>query len=436
MTKCLNLLGALLASPLVAAAGPTNDDWPQFQGPHRNSRVDVTGLDFTWPEGGPKVLWEVDTIGRGYGGPSVRDGQVFLLDREVGERDVLRAFDFDTGEELWRQPYDAPGRLNFPGSRTVPTISDGLVYTCGGLGHVTCFDRQSGEIVWTVDLTEQYGGRMPSFGWSASPLLVGDKVIAAPLGEEVGLVALDRETGEEVWVTPGIGHSHSTPALLELLGDPQVLFLSNDDQASGTDAASPMTISSFDPEFGTLNWQKEIELTRLPIPGPVQVDEDRFFVTGGYRGGSTMLQISRGEGSYEVEELFHIERGAQIHVPLLHGEHIYVIVNENWNNSRARRGEGGLLCLDHGGNEVWRTGADPFFGRGNSLLVGDHILIQDGFDGTLRVARATPEGYRQVAEANLFGIDDRSDHELWAPMAYANGRLLIRSHEKLLCVQL
>lgn len=435
MTKRFEILGVLLASPLVSAE-PTNDDWPQFQGPHRNGRVEASDLRFDWPEGGPKILWEVETLGRGYGGASVRDGQVFLLDREVGESDVLRAFDFDTGEELWRQSYDAPGRLNFPGSRTVPTIGDELVYTCGGLGQVTCFDRQSGEIVWSVNLVEQYGGEMPVFGWSASPLLVGDVVIATALGPEVGLVGLDRLTGEEVWVTPGVGYSHSTPALLELLGEPQVLYLSNDAQTSGNDASSPMKIRSFDPEVGTLNWEKEIELTRLPIPGPVQVDDERFFVTGGYRGGSTMLRLAREEGTYAVEELFHIERGAQIHAPLLHGEHLYVLANENWNNGRARRSEGGLLCLDPSGTELWRTGDAPFFGRGNALLVGDHLLIQDGFDGTLRVARATPEGYRQVAEANLFGIDDRSDHELWAPMAYARGRLLLRSHEKLLCVAL
>ena len=69
------------------------------------------------------------------------------------------------------------------------------------------------------------------------------------------------------------------------------------------------------------------------------------------------------------------------------------------------------------------------------MLVGDHLLIQDGFSGVLRVVRATPEGYEQVAEANLFGIDDTRDHQMWSPMALAEGCLLMRSQDQLLCVR-
>jgi hypothetical protein len=168
----------------------------------------------------------------------------------------------------------------------------------------------------------------------------------------------------------------------------------------------------------------------------VQVDDERFFVTGGYRGGSSMMRLLKSDGGYEVERLFRIERGAQVHNPIVDGEHIYLLVNENWNSERRRRAEGGLLCLSLEGKELWRTGADPYFGRGNAILAGDHLLIQDGYDGTLRVARATAAGYQQVAEANIFGIEDRGDHQMWAPMALAGSKLLMRSQDELVCVQL
>ena len=94
------------------------------------------------------------------------------------------------------------------------------------------------------------------------------------------------------------------------------------------------------------------------------------------------------------------------------------------------------MCLTLDGKEQWRTKDAPFFGRGNAILAGDHLVIQDGFNGTLRVAQATQDGYRQVAEANLFGIGDRKDHQMWAPMALAGQLLLLRSQDTLLCVEL
>ena len=94
------------------------------------------------------------------------------------------------------------------------------------------------------------------------------------------------------------------------------------------------------------------------------------------------------------------------------------------------------VVIDPEGNEVWRTADDPFFGRGNAVLAGGHLLIQDGFNGVLRVSRATHEGYEQVAEADLFEKGDRNDHEMWAPMALANRMLLLRSKEELICVRL
>lgn len=411
---------------------PTSD-WPCFLGPERTGRV-PTAESFDWAGLEPKVAWRVAT-GPGYGGVAVSDGDVFLFDREVGARDFLRVLDIENGEERWKAGYEAAGRLQFAGSRTVPAVTDTHVFTAGGFGHITSFDRVKKEIAWSVDLQDVYGGRLPMFGFSAAPVLVGDMVVVPVLGEDIGLVALDQETGKDVWITESVGHSHSTPTVLELLGKEQIVFLSTKAGASGRDQAAPTLISSFEPVTGELLWQTEITLTRLPIPGPVQVDDERFFVTGGYRGGSTLMRISK-DGGYELEELFHVDRGAQVQTPVLHDGHLYLLANENWNNDRGRRKEGGLMCLGLDGEELWRTGAEPFFGRGPSLLVGDHLLIQDGFDGVLRVARATPEGYEQVAEADLFQVGGRRDHQMWAPLALAGRRLLMRSQDELLCVEL
>lgn len=429
---CTAPLLALASVPLLQKSA---EDWPHFGGPHGDHRVPALDSKFAWGPEGPRVLWRT-TTGAGFGGPAVQGGEVFLFDCEVGEKDVLRVFALETGAELWSAGYEAKGRLAFPGSRSVPAVTEDAVYTAGGFGHVACFDRTTHELRWMEHLQETYGGEDPGFGWSASPLVIGELVVFAPLGAEVGLVALDRKSGEERWVSDPVGLSHSTPALLTLLGEPQIVILATAEQATGNEESAPMTITSIDPESGATKWRHVLTLTRLPIPCAVQIDEKRLFVTGGYRGGSTLLGIGRKDAGYAFEELFHSERGAQIHAPLLHGEHLYLLANENWTEPRNRRAEGGLMCLGLDGKERWRTGDAPYFGRGNALLAGEHLLIQDGFDGTLRVVRASPDGYQPVAEAKLFGEPTSRDGQMWAPMALSGKRLLLRSQEELVCVSL
>jgi len=156
----------------------------------------------------------------------------------------------------------------------------------------------------------------------------------------------------------------------------------------------------------------------------------------GYRGGSTLLQLAKKDGKVTGETVFHITRGAQVHRPLVHGDNVYLLVNENWTDPRNRQAEGGLLCLSLDGKEKWRTGDDPYFGRGCALLVDDTLVIQDGLSGVLRAVRATPDGYQQVGEVDLFDVGDRTDHQMWAPLAFAAGKLLMRSQDKLLCLKL
>lgn len=431
----MNVTLALLLALRSASTDPIQD-WPQYGGPGRNSCAPALDTKFAWGEKGPEVLWRTAT-GPGFGGAAVHGDEVFLFDCVLNESDVLRVFDLASGAEKWSASYESKGRLQFPGSRTVPSVTADAVFTSGGFGHVTCFDRKTHEIRWSEHLEETYGGKDPGFGWSSAPLIVGDLVVFSPLGDEVGLVAFDQASGEERWTTKGVGYSHSSPVLMTLLGEPQILILATQDQATGFDQAAPLTITSIDPKSGAEKWRQAITNTRLPIPAALQIDEQRFFVTGGYRGGSTLVRIAKKDGAYTLEELFHVERGSQVQFPLHHGEFLYLLANENWNHSPPkRRAEGGLLCLGLDGKERWRTGDAPFFGRGNALLVGDHLLIQDGFDGTLRVVKANPERYEQVAEAKLFPDTGESDGEMWAPMALSGNRLLLRSQEELLCVRL
>jgi len=380
-------------------------------------------------------IWKVE-LEEGYGGAAIEGDDVFVLDREPGVADTLRVLDLETGTERWTFTYEAPGQHEYPGSRTRPVVVGDLVYLCGSFGHVHCVDRRTRSAVWSLRLDEDCGGELPEFGWAASPLVHDRLVILPALGADVGLVGLDRFTGDEVWRTPAVGYSHSTPATVELLGEAQVLFLASDVQGLGSDEPAPVTISAFEPGSGSLLWCTTTLLTSVPIPPPVRVDDEHIFVTGGYGGGSTLLRIRRDGGEYTLEEVFHIEKGSQIHPPVVHEKHIYLLANENSNESRRRRDRGGLTCLDMTGSELWRTGDDPYFGRGHMMLLGDYILIQDGQSGILRLCLASPRGYSQLATANVFESPPKARRRMWAPMARSGGTLVVRGRTELRCVRL
>jgi outer membrane protein assembly factor BamB len=112
----INALGwTLLLSGAHAA------DWPQYLGPGRNSTSAEKGILRAWPTNGPAVLWTVP-VGKGFGGPAIKDGNVYLLDRDEAVGDTLRCLDLANGKELWTFAYPAPGTAMFPGSRSVPTV--------------------------------------------------------------------------------------------------------------------------------------------------------------------------------------------------------------------------------------------------------------------------------------------------------------------------
>ncbi|MGB0767578.1 MAG: PQQ-binding-like beta-propeller repeat protein, partial [Phycisphaeraceae bacterium] len=179
------------------------DDWPGFQGADRDGVVHDTAVLTDWPEGGPAERWARD-IGPGFGGAAIKDGRVYLLDRDGIAGDVLRVFDLETGRSLWSAGYDAPGRISYHGSRSTPMVTDTHAYTVGSFGQVTAFDLERQCVAWQHHM-DDFGADPPKWAWSQSPLIVQGSVVVAPMASEAGLVALDPETGNVRWRSPDIG---------------------------------------------------------------------------------------------------------------------------------------------------------------------------------------------------------------------------------------
>lgn len=414
-STCFAVMLALL-SPFAATAA----DWAQFQGPGRNGVSPETGLARAWPEGGPRVLWSY-TLGAGFGGAAIRDGEVFVLDRLDAKQDVLRCLSLETGEELWRYAYYAPGTVSRTGSRTTPTVTEKYVYTVGMMGDFLCIDRSTHKPVWQTNLIEAFEHKaVPRWGVTQSPSLYKDLVLVAPQAADAFVAAFKQATGELVWASEGLGGvGYVTPLVTTLCGVDQAVMIS----ASGKGGVAGISLDD-----GTVLWKYTGWACKIPIPFPTPVPDDRLFITGGYGAGSAMIQIQREGNRFSAKELFKTDAcGSQIQQPLLLDGHLYA--NSNGNNHSD-----GLVCLTLEGEVAWRTKDAkelPNFERGNLLFADGMIVILDGRTGVLHLVDPSPEGYKELAQAKIF-----EGKEMWGPMALSDGKLVLRNQKEMRCLDL
>src|SRR5262249_23299323 len=87
-----------LLSLSALAAGSRADDYPQWRGPNRDGVSKETGLLKQWPKGGPKLLWKVTNLGKGYSTPSVAKGRIYVLSNREDEEFALALDAGDTGK--------------------------------------------------------------------------------------------------------------------------------------------------------------------------------------------------------------------------------------------------------------------------------------------------------------------------------------------------
>jgi outer membrane protein assembly factor BamB len=409
MQRTLTLTALLLAS---TAAISLAADWPHFAGPTRDLQSTETGLMKTWPAGGPKVLWTA-TVGRGFAAATVEGGKVYLLDRQKG-KDILRVFDLKTGNEDWTYAYKAPGKYSMNGSRSQPAVDDKHVFTLGPMGHLHCISKTTHRPVWSVNILEKAGGKVPTWAISQTPALYKDLVIVAPDGKRAGMMAFKRKNGELAWKSrplPG-NISYASPMVTTIGGVDQVMTVTT------------TTTLALDPRNGNLLWQTGDWKCRIPIATPVHLGDGKVFVTGGYSAGCAMFQVGKRGGSFGVRTLFKTkESNGQIHQPILYKNHLYM----NGNDKKKRDG---LVCMDLKGNVKWKTAKKPGFDWGGLLMADGMIYIVDGTRGDLCIVKPDPAGYKEVARAKGLVKTDQT----WAAIALSDGKLLLRDQTQLKCV--
>lgn len=409
---------ALSVTTVVAA------DWPWIYGPRRDNTSEQRGLLRAWPATGPAVLW-TSAVGVGFGGPAVSNGKVYLLDRDEKVGDTLRVLDFSSGKELWSFAYDAPGSFMFAGSRTTPTVDGEHVYTSGALGDLYAINTTTRKAVWHKNIWKDFGGgQLPQWAIVQNPLVYRDLLVVAPQTSQAGVVAYDKLTGALEWKsaplsgTPG----YVTPSIVKVGGHDHLVMIS---AAVGRGRnARDGRVYGFDPLTGKVLWTYTNWQCIIPVPQAVDAGDGRVLITGGYNAGTAMIKVQKkADGSYGITELFkNPDFGSHTQPPILYNGHFYSHYTTNERND-------GLVAMSMDGQIKWKTDQQPAFVRGGAILADGLLLTTDG-NTKLYLVSPDPSGFKPLASAAVLEPGDN-----WAPLALADGKLLVRGQKQLKCLQ-
>ena len=427
MRKLKNAFMLLVSFCLVQSC-VQQTNWNQYLGPHRNATVQGTKILESWTEKDPMELWSFP-LGAGFGGASIFEDEVFVLDRKTGESDILRCIDLESGEEKWNYSYEAKGELSYPGSRAVPTVDKKYVWSVGPHGHLYCIDKNSHQPLWKHLLLEEFDSELSTWGISQSPVIYEDLVIVAPQGTKAGLTAFNKISGELVWKSrPLTGFAfHVSPTLADFGGTDQVIMISPYDRR---DSTKTQEVVAFDAMTGAELWKYNGLRSFATITPATVIDDKRLFLTDcsydeAYDPVSIMLEITKEGSEFMVKEQFLTEEaGSKIHPPVLFENHLYL--NHTKNPTQ-------MMCLTLDGKVMWEKDSAPDFELGALILVNGHILNQNGKNGDIHLIEPSPQGYKEVGKASFF---ESKKTQAWAPLAYSQGKLIIRNLEKMVCIDL
>jgi len=380
-------------------------DWPQHRGPQRDNISLETGLLPQWPAEGPPLAWTAGGLGEGYSSVAVVGDRIYTLGTRERE-EVLFALAASDGRIEWTAPL---GRIFEDGTgngpRSTPTIDGDRVYALGGHGDLVCANAANGEVVWRLNILQEFGAQNIVWGISESVLIDGERLICTPGGPQATMVALDKQTGRTLWrcgIQGNPSAAYSSPIIVTVGSVRQyVNFVQTGVVGVRATDGQPL-------------WGQQASANRTANCSTPLAASNVVFTASGYDTGGALFRLT-SSGNVTRSEVAYTTRQMQNHhggMVLLDG-HVYGFDNQI------------LTCLDlRTGKPVWQ---DRSVGKG-SLTCADGCLYLRGEDGPVALAAASPKGYE---ERGRFDPAGRSQRPAWSHPVVAHGRLYLRDQDKL-----
>jgi outer membrane protein assembly factor BamB len=379
-------------------------EWPGFRGADRDSVVRGVQIATDWSQRPPVAVWR-KPIGPGWSSFAVR-GNVIYTQEQRGDDEIVAAYNLTTGGPIWRHRdaarfWESNGGA---GPRGTPTLGDdGRVYSFGGTGILNALDGTTGKAIWSRNAATDVKATTPDWGFSSSPVLIGELVVIAVGGQ---LAAFDRATGTPRWYGPMHGFSYSSPHLLTIDGVPQILLPS----ASGVTSVA---------QDGTVLWEHQWSGGAIVQPARTADGDLLISVLGGTGGaGIRRIAVAQTSGKWTIEERW-TSNGLKPYFNdyVVHKGHAYGF-------------DGSILAsIDlSDGKRKWKGGR---YGGGQLVLLADQdVLLVISEEGEVALVSATPDQFTELARFKAI------DGKTWNHPVVVGNMLLVRNAEEMAAYRL
>lgn len=379
-------------------------EWPGFRGADRDSVVHDVRIATDWSASPPVQIWR-RAVGPGWSSFAV-SGDLIYTQEQRGDDEIVACYRLSTGEPVWR--HRDPVRFwesnGGAGPRATPTLHNGRVYAHGATGVLNALDATTGKVIWSRNVSTDTGRKVSDWGFSSSPLAIGDVVIVAAAGT---LAGYDAATGKQHWTGPKYGGSYSSPHRVTIDGIVQALLL-----------GGPGAIS-VDPATGATLWIHE--WVAGPIVQPALLPDGDIVIhalsaTGGQ--GTRRLHVAQVAGKWTVEERW-TSTGLKPYFNdfVVHKGHAYGF-------------DGNILSSINleDGKRNWKGGR---FGNGQMVLLADQdVLLVLSEDGELALVSAVPDKFTEVARFPALNA------KTWNHPVIVGDVLLVRNGEEMVAFRL
>lgn len=387
-----SLAAAILSVGALSSAVALATDWPLYRGPSGDGIV-TEPANLPWGKSGPKVIWKAPTP-NGFSSFTVADGEAFTqisMASNGQDHEACVALNAATGKRLWATDVGlaiykekggdsgTPDNRGGDGPRSTPVVSDGMVYVNSSDLVVYALDAKTGKMAWKADLVREYGGKPPSWRNAASPLIDGDRLYVGAGGKGESFLALNKKTGAVIWKTGTEKITHATPILGTILGQKQVIFFVQ------------KGLVALDPESGKELWTYPFKYSTSTAASPV-ICGDIVYCSAGYGVGAGACKITKNGSEYTATQIMRVPGSNLIanhwSTPVYKDGYLYGMF------SFKRFGVGAMKCVEVATGDIkWEH---PNFGAGNVILVNDKLLALAD-DGELVVVEADPSAYKELS---------------------------------------
>lgn len=390
-------------------------DWPQWRGPERDGHAAPQSLLQTWPADGPQQIFQFADAGRGYSAMSIVDGEMFTMGAD-DENVFAICVSLADGKEKWRTIFSATGLVEDynlgwgGGPRGTPTVDGEDIFVLSDVGVLASLNRRTGRKQWTVDLVNDYGGKIPTWGYSESVLVDGDMVLCVP-GEENFMVGFDRSSGRQVWKSVGINAPAQYASIMK--GSAEGIDYYTTASKTGLYGLRASDGNQMFLEPGTGN-------NVAVIPTPV-ILEDGVYHTSDYGSGCVRIKLTDGEASL----VYHMQDKT------MRNHHGGVVLVDGVIYGFTKANGGAWMAQDlESGEVLWTKRIRP--NKSGSIAYADgRLYCYNDKDGECYLVIPNREGWESVGKVALPRETTmaRDRGAIWAHPVIADGKLFIRDQD-------